>query len=89
MKARLSPSGTLLHMATGYRPVTDPERLRTFFGVVDASPPAELLAGAGTHREATAAAKRTGAAPSVAPPGAQLQLPFSDDDPQLARAPAA
>ena len=28
---------TLLRMATGYRPVTDPKRLRTFFGVGDAA----------------------------------------------------
>lgn len=76
-------------MATGYRPVTDPERLRTFFGVVDASPSAELVAGAATNREPTAAAKRTGATPSTPSPGDQLQLPFSDVDPQSPPAPPA
>ncbi len=70
-------------MVTGYRPVTDPERLRTFFGVNAEARPPRVVAGTNTKGVEPADARRKSATPIHPPPGSQLQLPFSDDASEL------
>lgn len=79
----------MLNTISRYRPTTDPERLRAFFGVGAALQLLEQADDSNAERVSLTDAKQVASAGSTTLPGSQLQLPFTNNASELPHEPSA